>query len=93
MPTPSPRDTYTKNVVDVFGLGDNQCKATPIVQTRQKSDEDEPRLGEEGRRAYHRCVGIIRHLLRYRPDMIFVVHEVRRTLAFPKTQIFGDCGD
>ena len=56
---------------------------TPIVQTRQKSDEDEPRLGEEDRRAYHRCVGILRHLLKYRPDMAFAVHEVSKTLASP----------
>ena len=56
-PTP-PLETYIKNVLDILGLVDNKCKPmpTPIVQTRQKSDEDEPRLGEEDRRAYHRCV-------------------------------------
>ena len=42
---------------------------TPMVQTRPKSDDDEPRLGEEDRRAYHRCVGILRHRVRYRPDI------------------------
>ena len=57
---------------------------TPIVQTRQKSDEDEPRLGEKDRRAYHRCVGILRHLLKYRPDIAFAVHEVSTTLASPR---------
>ena len=47
----APRETYIKNVLDILGLGDNQCKAMPprIVQTRQKSDEGEPRLGEEDR--------------------------------------------
>ena len=56
---------------------------TPIVQTRQKSDEDEPTLCDEDRRAYHRCVGILRHLSRYRPDIAFAVHEVSKTLASP----------
>ena len=53
----APRETYIKNVLDILGLVDNKCKPvpTPIVQTRQKSDEEEPRLGEEDRRAYHRC--------------------------------------
>ena len=40
---------------------------TPIVQTRQKSDEDEPRLGEEDRRAYHRCVDILQTSLDVSP--------------------------
>ena len=82
----TPRETYIKNVLDILGLGDNMCKnpmPTPIVQTGQKSDEDEPRLGEEDRRAYHRCVGILRHLLKYRPDITFAVHEVSKTLASP----------
>ena len=48
---------------------------------RQKSGEDEPRLGEEDRRAYHRCVGILRHLLKYRPDIAFPFHEVTKALA------------
>ena len=80
----SPRGTYIQNVLDILGLGDNQCKAmpTPTVQTRQKSDEDEPRLGED-RRAYHRCVGILRHLLRYRPDIAFAILEVSKSLASP----------
>ena len=79
------RETYIKNVVDVWGLGDNKCKSmpTPIVQTRQKSDEDEPRLGEGDRRAYHRCVSILRHLLKYRPGIAFAVHGVSKTLASP----------
>ena len=40
------RETHIKNVLDILGLGDNKCKSmpTPTVQTRQKSDEDEPRL-------------------------------------------------
>ena len=42
---------------------------TPIVQTRLKSDDDDPRLGEEARRAYHRCLVILRHLLRICPDI------------------------
>ena len=71
----APRETYIRNVLDILGLGDNK------VQTRQKSDEDEPRLGEEDRRAYHRCVGIIRHLLNYRSDIAFAVREVTKTLA------------
>ena len=52
----APRETYIKNVLDILGLGDNKCKPmpTPIVQTRQKSDEDEPRLGEENRLAFRR---------------------------------------
>ena len=43
-----PRETYIKNVLDILGLGDNKCKPMPTstVQTRQKSDEDEPSLGE-----------------------------------------------
>ena len=74
----APRETYINNFLD------NSCKPmpTPIVQTLQKSDEDEPRLGEENRRAYHRCVGILRHLSKYRPDIGFAVHEVSKTLAF-----------
>ena len=56
---------------------------TPTVQTRQKSDNEEPRLGEEGRRAYHRCVGILGHLVRFRPDIAFAVHEVSKSLASP----------
>ena len=45
----APRETYIKNVLDILVLGDNKCKPMPtlIVQSRQKSDEDEPRLGEE----------------------------------------------
>ena len=79
----APRETYIKNVLDIFGLGDNKCKPlpTPVVQTRQKTDEDEPREGEEDGRAYHRCVGIVRHLLKYRPDMAIAVYEVSKTLA------------
>ena len=67
------RETHIKNVLDILGLGDHKCKSmpTPIVQTRQKSDEDEQRLGEEDRRAYHRCVGIFRYLLKYRPENAF----------------------
>ena len=44
----APRETCNKNVLDILGLGDNKCKPmpTPILQTRQKSDEDEPRLDE-----------------------------------------------
>ena len=60
----------------------NRCRL-PIVQARQKSDEVEPRLGEEDRRAYQRCAGILRHLLKYRPDIAFAVHEVSKTLAPP----------
>ena len=43
----APRETYIKNVLDILGLGDNKCKPMPtsIVQTRQKSDEDEPKTG------------------------------------------------
>ena len=45
----APRETYIRNVLDILDLSDNKCKPmpTPIFQTRQKSDEDEPRLGEE----------------------------------------------
>ena len=80
----APRETNVKNVLDILGLGDSKCKPmpTPIVQTREKSDEDEQRLGEQDRRACHRCVGILRHLLKYRPDKAFAVHEVSKTLAF-----------
>ena len=69
----APREVCIKNVLGILGLGDNQCKPmpTPIVQTRQKSDEDDPRLGEGDRRAYRSCVGILRHLLKYRPDITF----------------------
>ena len=86
----APRQTYNKNVLDISGLGDNKCKPmpTPIVQTRQKSDEDEARLGEEDRRAYHRCVGILRHLSKYRPDIAFAVHEISKTLATPRNSDF-----
>ena len=79
----APRESNIKNVLDILGLGDNKCKPMPtqIVQTRQKRDEDEPRLGEEDRRAYHRCAGILRHLLKFRPDIAFAVHEVNKTLA------------
>ena len=68
----APCETYITNVLDILGLEDNKCKPmpTPIVQTRQKSDEDEPRPGEEDRRAYHKYVGIP-----------FAVHEVSKTLA------------
>ena len=47
----APRETSITNVLDILGLGDNNCKPmpTPIVQTRQKSDQDEVRLGEEDR--------------------------------------------
>ena len=81
----APRETYIKNVLDILGLGENKCISmpTPIVQTRQKIDEDEPRLGEEDRRAYHRCMGTLRHLLKYRPDIAFTVHEASKTLASP----------
>ena len=81
----APRETHIKNVLDILGLSDSKCKPmpTPIVQTRQKSDEDEPRLGEGDRRAYHRCVGILRHLLKYRSCFAFAVHEVSKTLASP----------
>ena len=41
-------------------------------------------LGEGDRRAYHRCVGILKHLLKYRPDIACAVHEVSRTLASPR---------
>ena len=51
---------------------------TPSVQTRQKNVEEEPRLGEEDRRAYQKCVGIFKHLLKYRPDLAF---PVSKTLA------------
>ena len=79
----APRETYFGNVLDILGLGQNKCKPmpTPIVQMRQKSEEDEQRLGEEDRRAYHRCVGILRHLLKYRQDIAFAVDEVSKTLA------------
>ena len=82
----APRETYVKNVLDILGLGDNKCKPmpTPMVQTREKSDQDERRLGDEDRRAYHRWVGILRHLLKYRPDIAFTVHEVSKTLASPE---------
>ena len=56
---------------------------TPTVQTRQRGDEDEPRLGEGDRRAHHRCAAILRHLLKYRPDIAFAVHEVSKTFASP----------
>ena len=81
----APRETYIMNVLDILGLGDNNCEPMPhpIVQTRQKSDEDEPRLDEEDLGADHRCVGIHRHLLKYRPDIAFAVHEVSKTLASP----------
>ena len=47
----APHGIYIKNVLAILGLGDNMCKPMPtrIVQTRQKSDEGEPRLGEEDR--------------------------------------------
>ena len=82
----APRETYVKNVLDILGLGDNKCKPmpTPMVQTREKSDQDERRLGDEDRRAYHRWVGILRHLLKYRPDIAFTVREVSKTLASPE---------
>ena len=41
------------------------------------------RLGEEDRRACNRCVGLLRHFLKYRPDKAFAVHEVSKTLASP----------
>ena len=72
----APRETYIWNVLDIFGLVGNKSMPTPIVQTRQKSDEDEPKLGEEDRRAYHRC-------LKYRPEIACAVHEVSKTLASP----------
>ena len=77
----TPRETYIENVLHILGLGDIKCKLmrTPVVQTRQKSDEDEPRLGEEDRRAHHRCVGILRHLLKYRPDIAFALQSTRST--------------
>ena len=77
----APRETHIKNVLDILGLGDRKCKPMPTLtlQTRQKSDEDEPRLGEGDRR----CVGVLRHLLKYRPCFAFAVHEVNKTLASP----------
>ena len=79
----APREMYIKNVQDIFCLSDNKCKSmpTPIIPTRQKSDEDEPRLGEEDRRGYHRCVGIHRHPLKCRPDIAIAAHEVSKTLT------------
>ena len=69
----APRETHIKNVLHILGLGDNECKSmpTPTVQTCQNCDEDEPRLGEEDRRACHRCVGVLMHLFKYRPDIAF----------------------
>ena len=71
------RKTYIKTVLDIMGLGDNKCKRMPTP----KSDEDEPRLGEEDQTAHHRCGGILRHLLRYRQDIASAVHEVSKTLG------------
>ena len=52
---------------------------TPTVQTRQKTDEDEPRLGEEDRRAYHRCVGGRLLLVNGFGDCIWCHDEAHRT--------------
>ena len=85
----APREIYIKNVLGILRLGDNKCKSMPIpiVQTRQKSNEDEPGLGEEDRRAYHHpCVGVLRHFLRNRPVITFAVHEASKTRT-PETQI------
>ena len=89
----APRETCVKNVLDILGLGDNKCKPmpTPTVQTRQKSDEDEPRLGEEDRRAYHRCVGTLRHLLKCRPDIAFAVHESPGDADLRRLRRLGRC--
>ena len=76
----APRESYIMDILDVLDLGDNKCQPmpTPTVQTGQKRDDEEPGLGEEDRRAYRRCVGILRHFLRYRPDIAYAVHEVSK---------------
>ena len=40
----------------------NRCR-TRLCRRVRKSDEDEPRLGEEDRRANHKCVGILQTYL------------------------------
>ena len=89
------RETYIKNVLDILGLGANKCKSmpTPTVQARQKSDEDEPRLGEEDRRTYHRCVGILRHLLKCAQTSLLQSVRLTRRSHRPETQTSGDCED
>ena len=54
---------------------------TSWVSATTSANRCRPRLCEEARRPYHRCAGILRHLLKYRPDIAFAVHEVSKTLA------------
>ena len=84
----APRETYIKNILDILRLGDHKCKPmpTPIVQIRQKSDENEPRLGDGDRRSYHRCVGIQRHLLKCRPR-----HSIRSPRGQQDARIARRC--
>ena len=57
-----------KNVLDILGLGDNKCKPmpTPIVQTRQKGDEDLVKKTDE----LVTDALAFSDILKYRPDLV-----------------------
>ena len=80
----APRETHIKNVLDILALGDNKCKSI------------QPRESKRARRATKMSQGVrrgstslppmrwhFRHLLRYRPEIAFAVHEVPKTLPHP----------
>jgi len=78
------REAHTDNILKELGLVECNPVPTPIVRTRRKEDLDTELLAPVDKTSYNRCVGIARHLVRYRPDTAEAIHELSKSLSTPR---------
>eukprot|EP00959_Pyramimonas_sp_CCMP1952_P451605 9455586-Pyramimonas_sp.AAC.1 len=55
-----------------------------MVNARKKEDLELPVVSPVDKKSYNTCVGILRHLLKYRPDIPYAVHELSKPLSAPR---------
>lgn len=79
-----PRESYTKDIPKELVLEECNPVPTPIVRTRRTEGLDTALLAPVDRTSYHRCVGIVRHLVRYRSDTAGAAHELSKSLSGPR---------
>ncbi|CAK0868581.1 unnamed protein product, partial [Prorocentrum cordatum] len=71
----APRPKRIEDTLSELGLADCSQVPTPMVSARKTEDLDMPVVGPVDKKSCITCVGILRHLLKSRPDIPFALHE------------------
>eukprot|EP00959_Pyramimonas_sp_CCMP1952_P014697 311449-Pyramimonas_sp.AAC.1 len=65
----APGNKCIEDILTELGLADCNPVPTPVVQARRKEELELPVAFSSDRKTFNKCVGILMHQLKYRPDI------------------------